>query len=376
MEGHLFDAINVTIPYKQKVIPYLEEISDEAQAIGAVNTIVNRNGQLFGYNTDFGGMKALLHRLRIDPSRKKALVLGTGGTSLTASALLKSLGAREIYRVSRTGRDGALTYEQAVEMHPDASVIINTTPCGMYPKGEDCPLDLSAFSHLEGVVDAVYNPLRTNLVLQAQESGIPAEGGLYMLVAQAVLAAEIFLGKAPGTFGVSEMERVYREMIAKKENIVLAGMPSCGKTTVSALLAQKLGMACIDTDEEIVRKAGISIPEIFARFGESYFRDLESEVISELAKDGGRIIATGGGAVLRQENVRRLKQNGRIFFIDRPLEELITTDSRPLSNSREKLMVMYERRYPVYCGAADVRVPVQGDAAAFADAIINARRSC
>ena len=236
LHGRDFVGINVTIPYKQSVIPFLDEISDRAKTIGAVNTIVNRQGRLYGDNTDFFGMTALIGRLQLELSGKKVLILGTGGTSRTARAAALHLGAAEVYRLSRSGREGAITYEQAAALHKDAACVINTTPCGMYPAVEDCPLDLDSFPYLEGVVDAVYNPLRTNLVLAAQKRGIAAEGGLYMLAAQAAYASALFRGCEATA---AEIDLAYQTVRYQMENIVLIGMPSSGKTTVGRLLAEK-----------------------------------------------------------------------------------------------------------------------------------------
>lgn len=349
MTEKAFAAINVTIPYKKAVIPYLSEISDRAKAIGAVNTIVNRDGKLCGYNTDFFGMTALAEKAGIDIQGKKVLILGTGGTSLTAAAVAEAMRAREIFKVSRTGRDGAITYEDALAHHTDAEILINTTPVGMFPGG-GIPIAPEAFPHLSGVLDAVYNPLRTELVRRAAKMGVPAAGGLYMLVMQAVRAYEIFTGEqcAP-----EKAEAVYRETAAAKENIVLIGMPGSGKSTVGKLLAAKLGRPFIDTDKRIVEKAGREIPAIFEEIGESGFRDMESAVIAEVAKETGAVIATGGGAILRPENLDALRANGRIFFRDRPLENLKATASRPLSSTREALAALYEARLPLYRAAAD-----------------------
>ena len=353
MRRAAFKGINVTIPYKQAVIPYLDEISEQAEAIGAVNTVVNRGGKLYGYNTDYFGMKALLGHAGIDPKGKKALILGTGGTSRTALAVLTDMGASEVHKVSRSGRDGALTYEEAGRDHADAQVLINTTPCGMYPNLDDCPVDLSAFPDLAGVIDAVYNPLRTTLVLEADKRGIPAEGGLYMLVVQAVYAAELFTDRKIGN---SVTESIYTEILNSKRNIVLTGMSRAGKTTVGALLAARLGREMMDTDQMIVGREQRAITDIFAAEGEAYFRDAESEMIGVLAPQNGLVIATGGGAVLRQKNVDALKKNGVIIFLDRPANQILPTDDRPLANTAEKVAALYEKRYPVYSAACDERV--------------------
>ena len=227
-----FAAINVTIPYKQTVIPYLDEVSAIAKKIGAVNTIVNRNGKLYGYNTDYYGMKALIEKVGIDLTGKKVLVLGTGGTSKTARVVAADMGAQEVLIVSRSAKEGCITYEEAAK-DSDAQVIINTTPSGMYLDCESEPIDISAFPQLVGVIDAVYNPLRTNLVLDAQARGIPAEGGLYMLVMQAVVAVEHFLDTE---IPKDRADEVFASVYAAKENIVLTGMPGSGKSTVGRLI--------------------------------------------------------------------------------------------------------------------------------------------
>ena len=363
-----FKAINVTIPYKQAVIPLLDELSSDAEAIGAVNTVVNRDGRLYGYNTDFGGMKALLERTGIDVKYRKVLILGTGGTSLTATAVCERLGAKEICRVSRTGRGGAITYEQAFADHSDADVIINTTPCGMFPQIDGCPVDIARFPRLSGVIDAVYNPLNTRLVLSALDRGIPASGGLYMLVAQAVLAAQLFLSRELDVVGLTN--KYYEELYFEKRNIVLSGMPGSGKTTVGRLVAEQTGREFIDTDALIVDRAG-EIKAIFAEKGEKAFRDLESEVIRELAPLSGRVIALGGGAILRDENIRALRQNGEIFFIDRSPEYLIPTDDRPLANEKAKIMQLYHDRFDRYVRTADYIIDGDCEPADAADSVIN-----
>ena len=350
MRGKEFKGINVTIPYKQTVIPYLDEISDQARSIGAVNTVVNRNGRLCGYNTDYFGMKSLIERLGIDPAGKKVLILGTGGTSKTAFAVATDMGASEVYKVSRTGKEGVPTYEEAYERHTDAQIIINTTPCGMYPAIDDCPLDLSRFPDLCGVIDAIYNPLRTVLILEAQKRGIPAEGGFYMLVVQAVYAAELF---ADRKIESEKTDQVFKEILNSKRNIVLSGMSLAGKTTLGTLLAKKLDRVLEDTDQMIIRKEQRPITEIFATDGEKYFRDLETEMARTLAPQTGLVIATGGGAILRQENVDALKKNGCIIFLDRPFNQILPADDRPLANTKEKVAALLEKRYPIYKATCD-----------------------
>ena len=352
-----FRGINVTIPYKQAVIPFLDQIDETARAIGAVNTVVNRNGELWGWNTDLDGLTGLLRRAGVSPMGRKVLVLGTGGTSRTAAFAAEKLGAAQVLKVSRTAREGAVTYEEALRAHTDAEIIINTTPCGMYPHPDASPLPLKGFTRLRGVADVVYNPLRTRLVQEARALGIPAEGGLYMLVAQAVCASEHFLNR---TWPEDMAEQTYRGILREKENLVLIGMPGCGKSAAGRELAARTGRPLIDTDRLITEKAGKPIPEIFRDEGEETFRRLETEVVCEVSLQGGRIISTGGGAVLRPENVAALKQNGRLFWLDRNPDSLVPTEDRPLADSAEKIRALYVRREPVYRAVADEVIPVRG----------------
>lgn len=367
MNKREFCGINVTIPYKQAVMPYLDEISPLALEIGAVNTVINRGGKLYGYNTDIGGISALVRRIGIDIKGKRVLILGTGGTSNTAFTAAMGGGAASVFKVSRKNKDGALSYEEAMENHGDAEVIINTTPCGMFPDNDSVPIDLTPFTRLEGVVDVVYNPLRTRLVQQAMKRGVAAEGGLYMLVKQAVLASELFTG---AKYGDEVTDRVYKRLKTDKENIVLSGMPSCGKTTVGGILAGITGRPLYDSDKYLEEKHGMTVPDMFARFGEPAFRDMEAEAIRELSVKGGCIIATGGGAVIRPESALRLKQNGTIYFLDRPLGDLVATDDRPMSRTREALEQRYKERYPIYLSTADCVLRVDGTAEEMAKRII------
>ncbi len=368
MKARDFLGINVTIPYKEDVIPHLFYMSEQARAIGAVNTIVNREGQLYGYNTDFFGMSDLIRRVGIDPKGKKVAVLGTGGTSRTAVAVLQAMGARMVFRVSRTAREGAITYESLREEHRDVEIIINTTPCGMYPNAGPVPVDVADYPCLEGVIDAIYNPLRPQLILEAQKRGLLASGGLYMLVAQAVRASEIFLDC---TYPDEITESVYKKILRQKENVVLSGMPSSGKTTVGRVLAKSLGRDLFDLDEEIVKAAGKSIPEIFEAEGEAYFRALETRVLREsLSQKNGIVLSLGGGAILKDENVDLVKRNGKLYFLDRPLSMLIPTADRPLSSGEEALKKRFEERYGRYLSTADCRIDGSGTPDEVADLIV------
>ena len=375
-----FSGLNVTIPYKQAVIPYLDHLDAQAAAIGAVNTVVNRDGVLWGYNTDFGGMLASLKAMGCGSlAGKTVLILGTGGTSQTALAVCAALSAGRIFRVSRSGKAGALSCEEALRQCPDAAWIINCTPAGMYPDLESRPFKLSAvnsgqsehpkglasrrgeesapFPQLQGVFDCIYNPLRTRLVLEALARGITAAGGLYMLVKQAALACGLFTGIPVEE---SDVEQVCEKLRLARENLVLIGMPGSGKTSVGRLLAEQTGRRFVDLDDEIVRRAGKSIPAVFSQDGERVFRDLETDVVRAVSAEGGAIIAAGGGTVLREENVRSLKQNGRLIFLNRPLAALVPTENRPLSNTQEKLHALYAERYPRYVSAADCEISNQG----------------
>lgn len=353
-----FKAINVTMPYKEKILPFLDYIDPQAEEIGAVNTVVNQNGRLFGYNTDFLGLKALILKNGISLKDKKVLILGSGGTSKTACAVARDLNAAEIFRVSRSGGEGLITYEEAVFHHSDTDVIINTTPCGMYPDIGKAPIDIDDFKSLTAVVDVIYNPLASELVIKARQKGIKAIGGFYMLVAQAFYAAEKFVGRQ---LKLSDMERIYNRLLVDRKNLVLIGMPGCGKSTIGRELAAELGKKFVDSDELIVNRTNKTIPEIFAECGEVGFRKIESEVIAELSSDGSSVIATGGGAILNSRNVELLKENGTIIFIDRPLRYLVTTSDRPLSQDREMLEKRYNERYSLYCEAADIKVSVSQD---------------
>ena len=357
MQKRDFCGINVTIPYKKEVIPFLDDLSDEARRAGAVNTVVCKDHKAKGYNTDIFGMRALLKHAGIDPAGKSVLILGTGGTAGTAKYVCASSGSMRVQQVSRTGRDGALTYEEALEQK-DVQIIIQTTPCGMFPNVDDAPIDLSAFPRLEGVIDAVYNPLKTRFVQEALARGVRAEGGLFMLVAQAVKSAELFTGN-PVPDDVTE--DVFQRLKKSRQNLVLIGMPGCGKTTLGRLLAKRCGRAFVDSDEEIVNLAGKDIPSLFATVGEAGFRALETKVLRDLALRQNLVIATGGGAILRKENNFYLSCNGKRIFLDLAPELIGATPGRPLSKNRDDVMRLYKERYTLYRASCDERLVIGRD---------------
>ena len=357
LSARQFKAINVTIPYKESVIPYLDYISPEAKEMGAVNCIVNKNGKLYGYNSDVYGFIALVNKLGLSIKGKTCLILGNGGASKAVKAAFKSLGAKEILVASIFNEPGCLTYEEIKE-HKEIEIIANATPVGMYPKNEDKLISLDYFPSLEGYLDVIYNPLRTNSVLEAESRGIKSESGLYMLVAQAVKAIEIFLDKK---LDPNVLDKTYKMILKEHQNIVLIGMPSSGKSTIAKLLADKNHLELIDLDEEIIKMIKMPIKDYFAKYGEAKFREVESEVIKNIYQGAPKVISTGGGAILNEDNVRRLKQNGVLYFIKRDLDKLVATDDRPLSNDLEKLKKIYEVRLPIYVKVADKIIDNNGD---------------
>lgn len=354
-----WQAVNVTIPYKRSAMSYCDFISERAQRIGCVNTIVRRNGKLYGYNTDYDGFLALVRLSGLELSGKKALILGSGGASLTAQCVLRELGAEPVV-ISRSGEKN---YENIYE-HKDALLLVNASPVGMYPNNGECKAELARLPSLRCVLDLVYNPMRTRLMLDAERLGIKALGGLHMLVAQAAAASSLFTGATPEH---SERE-IYSAIEREMQNIILIGMPGSGKSTVGAALAARLGRKFIDIDDEIVRAEGVSIPEIFARGGEDEFRTVEHRVLERFTRLSGAVIASGGGAVTREDNLDLLRQNSYVVWLRRDLDKL-PTDGRPLSQ-RGSLEAMYARRRPLYEAASDFPADNNGTVSETVEAII------
>lgn len=345
-----FCGVNVTIPYKQSVIKYLDFIDDAAQTIGAVNTVINRGGKLYGYNTDAFGMSALIEKSGVFLKNKKVLILGSGGTSETALFVAKKMGAKCVLRVSRTENDGFVTYKEAKTNHKDAEILINTTPVGMYPNISGTPVDLSVFTNLEAVFDAVYNPIKSRLIISAEKLGIKAAGGLYMLVMQGIKAAELF---TDDKIDIKKADEIFLKILRDKRNIVLIGMPTAGKTEIGKRLSLRLNMPFFDSDSIITEKTGKTPAQIIKGEGETVFRKIESEVIRELSVNNHCIIATGGGAVTVDENITNLKANGKVYYVDRPLNLLTSSPDRPLSSSPKAILTLYENRKYLYKKAAD-----------------------
>lgn len=340
---------NVTIPYKVEAFKAVDVLSDCAKKIGSVNTCVRLpDGTLYGDNTDYFGFSYMARKAGAEFKNKKVLILGNGGASLTVQIVSRDEGAKEIVVVSRSGENN---YEN-ISRHYDADIIVNTTPVGMYPENGERLIDLSNFTLCTHVLDLIYNPLKTMLLLDAEKLGKKYSNGLSMLVAQAVKSAEQFIGKE---IPESEIERVYNELLKERQNILLVGMPGSGKSTIGKLLSEKTGREYVDTDEMIVEKEGRSIPEIFASDGEEYFRNVEESCVRKACKRMGLVIATGGGAIKRENNRNAMKENSIIVFLDREISNL-ATDSRPLSSSEEKLKIMYEERFLLYKSLADYTV--------------------
>ena len=363
MAGRRFDGINVTIPYKQAVLPYCDSVSGEARDIGSVNTIIkDTDGSLHGYNTDIFGFCFMLERAGIDPGGKKSIILGSGGSARTVRYALDRLDAREIVTISRRGDDN---YDN-ISRHFDADIIVNTTPVGMYPGNGASPVRLDSFARLAGVADLIYNPLRTKLLLDAESLGIPCVNGLAMLVAQAEMASRLFLD-VPARPEL--IDAIRAEITGKMRNVILIGMPGSGKSTVGAALAGQMGRQFIDIDEKIASAAGKSIPAIFSEDGEDAFRRLETRVTADESKKSGAVIATGGGVVTRPENLDLLRQNGIIIYLERDTGEL-PSDGRPLSQA-VGVRALAERRIPLYKAWSDYTVETVADVDATADRIMD-----
>ncbi|MBR5252245.1 MAG: AAA family ATPase [Clostridia bacterium] len=347
-----FRGVNVTIPYKITVMQYLDEISPEAARIGSVNTVVRTDdGKLIGYNTDYYGFGYMLDSAGIDVTGKKVLVLGSGGASRTVCTLLSDRGAREVVVISRSGENN---YEN-IHLHADADVIVNTTPVGMYPNNGISPVSLDVFENLCGVADIIFNPAKTALILDAEKRGIKWAGGLSMLVAQAKAAAEYFTDSA---IDDGEIDKIVAQIEKITKNITLVGMPGCGKSTLGRIIAEKTGRELVDLDSYITDMAGMPIPEIFTKYGETYFRDLETKATAEVTKRSSLVIATGGGCVIREENRRMLRQNSTVVFVKRDLADL-PKDGRPLSQANS-LEAMYNTRLPFYMDASDLEFELFG----------------
>ena len=342
-----WDGCNVTIPYKKEVVKYCTELSDAAKKLGSVNTLKRLpDGGIYGDNTDYYGFEAMAKSLPVSYMGKKALVFGSGGASVTVQAVLKELGCRVIV----VSRSGAVTYED-LPTHADAQILVNTTPVGMYPNVGESAVSVELFSQAEAVLDVVYNPARTKLILDAEQRQIACKSGLYMLVGQAAKACEVW---TKAQIPTEKLEQIHRTIGASMQNIILIGMPGCGKSTIGRLLAEKLGRPLADADEELVKRAGMPIPQYMERFGEEGFRKLEAEVLADLGKQSGLILATGGGCVTRPENYRSLHQNGTIIWLKRELTKL-PTHGRPISR-KEGVETLYEKRKPLYEAFCDIAV--------------------
>jgi len=367
-----FSALNVTIPYKETVIPYLDEVDAHARKIGAVNTIVNRNGILKGYNTDFYGFRYMLLHNGIDVRNKKVLVLGKGGASKAVIAVLEEMGAKEIRTVYYKENPETITYEECYQNHADAEIIVNTTPVGMYPKADECPIELSRFPRLCGVADVVYNPLRTQLIIEAEKRNIPGAGGLEMLVAQAKYAAEIFLDAKIDDCRIDE---IHADLLKERSNLVLIGMSGGGKTVLGKKAAEKLGKTFVDTDEEIVKCIGMPIADFFAKKGEPAFRKMETEVLHEISSRNDLVISTGGGIVKNPLNIEYLKRNGRIIWLKRDAELLQSGNGRPLAPDKAATLKLYEERLPLYTASAEAVAENNGTAEEGLENILKAYKS-
>ena len=346
MEKKEFTALNVTIPYKKDVIPYLDEMDEHAKAIGAVNTIVNRDGKLKGYNTDFTGFLYMVKKHNVHMEGKKVLIIGNGGASAAIQAVVQHESAGSMVIVDVVPGNGAISYDEMFSSHLDAEIIINTSPIGRSPRLGTAPIDISMFHKCEAVLDVIYNPILTRLCFEAQEMDIKRVNGLEMLIAQAKQSVEFFLDKSIDNQIIDD---IYQDMLRERCNIVLIGMPSAGKTTIGKMLENRMQKEFIDLDDIIIEKAGKSIPEIFEESGEAGFRAIETEAAIEVSKLNNKIIATGGGTIKHKVNMDYLRQNGITIFIDRDVDKLISSDpNRPLSKSTDALEKMHAERLPLY----------------------------
>ena len=346
LEARDFRGLNVTIPYKKTVLPYLDELTPRARAVGNVNTIVKRgDGTLLGDNTDYAGFEWLLRHAGIEAAGRRCLVLGSGGASQTVQAVLRGLGAASVTVISRSGPDNYGNLEK----HADAQLIVNATPVGMHPNCSASPLPtLDPFPRLEAAVDLIYNPARTDFLAMAEARGVRTANGLGMLIVQAQAADELFFGRA---LPQGSAEGILEDMRRSFASIVLIGMPGCGKTTVGRRLAERLRRDFRDVDEMIVKRDGRPIPRIFAESGEDYFRDLETAVIEELSIEHSLVIATGGGSVLRPRNRDLLRRNGFIVWLNRPIDRL-PTKGRPVSQAKG-VEAIFREREPIYRSLAE-----------------------
>jgi len=363
LKSTFWTGLNVTMPYKKTVIPFLTSVSGNVKKTCSVNTIIRKaNGELFGDNTDVYGFLELIRRSNISVEHKKTLVLGSGGASAAVFAALEELGAEPIV-ISRSGENNYYN----IDRHSDAKIIVNTTPLGMYPATGDSPLDLRRFPECSGVIDIIYNPCRTALLLQAEKLGIPYENGMYMLAAQAKRSSELFTGcNIPDT----ETDRIFQNLYSSMQNIVLVGMPGSGKSTVAMKIGVITGRPVLDSDIEVKRRTGKSPSQIILDQGEQAFRDIECDILSDFGKRSGTVISTGGGSVLREENYASLHQNGIIVWIRRDISSLPCED-RPLSKKRS-LNAMYMEREPYYRQFSDIIVDIDADESISADMILSA----
>lgn len=368
-EKKLIRACNVTIPYKQTVLKYLDEVDEAVSSIGACNTIVYQDNKYIGHNTDAGGFEAMLRMKKISVKGKKAIVLGNGGASKAVCWTLRNLGIAEIVLVKKNLSQETITYEECYQKHSDAHILVNTSPVGMFPASDELVVDLDRFQHLEAVLDVIYNPLSTKLLVEADQRGIVTCGGLLMLVAQAVEAAGYFQSSV---FPDETVHQLTANLLQQKQNLVMIGMPGCGKSTIAEALGRFLHRRVIDLDAEIVKDIGMSIKDYFHLYGEEGFRKKETEITKRFMNETGCIISCGGGAVIRRENMIALRQNGFIVWLKRDLALLEVSDTRPLSSKKQQLNALYEQRKDLYALYADAQITNEGTVEETVCAIIEA----